>query len=167
MKCPGAQNSSSQLRRPGGCCWIMKVFERLAQGGMASLCARTGDLLLKALSWLLSVPYGRDHWPSSIGFLWAGCSSLPRVTPKATKYAAWLLSDASDQFCLRGEGLESQAGEPGGMGQRHCKSWGAGQGLARGHSAQHRAIFSTAYVLSLDMPQGRSSVSPHVAAVLA
>lgn len=42
-------------------CWIMKVYKRLAQGGMASLCARTGDLLLEALPWLLSVPHGRDH----------------------------------------------------------------------------------------------------------
>lgn len=86
MKCPDAQSSSSHLWRSGGCCWIIKVFKRLTQGSMAYLCARTGDLLLEALSWLLSVPNGRDHWPSSICFLWAGCSSLPRVTPKATKY---------------------------------------------------------------------------------
>lgn len=121
MKCPDAQ--SSHLWRSGGCCWIMKVFKRLAQGSMARLCARTGDPLFEALSWLLSVPHGRDHWRSSICFIWAGCSSLTCVTPKATKYAAWLLSRLLISFAWGGV-LESQAA---GMGQRHCKSWGAGQ----------------------------------------
>lgn len=60
---------------------------------------------------------------------------------KQPKYAARLLSRLLISSA-RGGGLESQAGEQGGMGQRHDKSWEHGQGFARGHCALHRATGS-------------------------
>lgn len=84
-----------------------------------------------------------DPPPSAFCGLGAVLTSLQ----KQPKYAAWLLSRLLISSA-RGGGLESQAGEQGGMGQRHDElgAWaGLGQrtlGSAEGHwkscSAHHR-----------------------------
>lgn len=163
MKCPDAQSSSSHLWRSGGCCWIMKVFQRLAQGSMAHLCSRTGGLLLEALSWLLFVPHAETTDPPPSAFcglsvvlclvslqrqpnMQHGCylgfwPVLPEGVRWRAKLWAWDRGTAS-------------------VGEL-ARAWPEGTVLSTGPCSAHPRV------LSFDMPQGRSSVSLHVAAVLA
>lgn len=144
MKSPGSQGSSWHLWRPGHCCWSKRGFKRLAQGHMASFCARTGDLLLEALCaahdgcWLVAVPGGRHRRAISVCF--------PQVGSEG-----WVQTPASGHFrsnrtprsavvhrglpvgSRRGAGQESRArGVRAAWGRGRGKSWECGQVQARG-----------------------------------